>query len=211
MTHRMQSAFSMTNTPWARGTLQGDVHVVPTIALELDILGKIKTTIDIQADNMIVQKLVLEADDKTEKLKPRGFSEVETNSRNVVFDVSGLISNIPLVRSMAELVLRFWRGSDLSIMETTRNRAAQNPLLRRVAPGPGPWPGGNGPLDNVNSANGPVENACIITYMIVDLSVGAREAFKFLGLSFDENTRQSFWRKVNTIYYVSLSLSYQAQ
>ncbi len=198
----MQSAFGITNTPWARGTLQGDVHVVPTIALELDILGKIKTAIDIQADNMIVQKLVLEALSKVQTLKQRGFSEAETNSRNVLFDVGSFLSNIPLLRSVTELVLHFWRGIDPTNVEIASSPDARNPLFRRLIPGPGPWPGGNGPLANADSTAGPVENACIITYMIFDLSVGARDAFKILGISFDQNSRISFWRKVNTLYEV---------
>ncbi|KAF8344978.1 hypothetical protein F5887DRAFT_237318 [Amanita rubescens] len=150
---------------------------------------------------MIVQKLVIEAEEKTKILKPRGFSEAETNSRNVLLDVGGLLSNIPLARSVTDLVLRFWRGSDPTNMDITSSPDAQNPLFRRLIPGPGPWPGGNGPLDNVDSSAGPVQNACIITYMIFDLSVGARDAFKLLGISFDQNTRISFWRKVNTLYY----------
>ena len=187
-----------------RGAVQGDVHLIPTLAFGLDFLGKFETTLNFQVDMMLVQYLRVEQLAKTQNIKPRKFSETEPGSSNVVFDVKGLLHDMPLVaKSVAELALRFWHGSDPSNMEITKYSGAAHPTLpslrRRSAPGPAPWPGGTGPLSHDGSTEGPATDACLETFFIAELVIAAVEAFWKL----DTNSQIVPWRRVDTLDMVS--------
>ena len=164
---------------------------------------------------MLVLKLPIEADQKTQVIKPRELSEAGT----VAFDGRGLLQDMPLVvRSATELALRSWHGSGPASMVNPsgwsniffslfrRNAPAPAPA---PAPGPGPWPGGVGVLPNTNTTKKYAVRGCLEGYYIFDVSIGGTGPFKIrllFGFTLDQNTRLWFFRKVDTLYMVSIPI-----
>lgn len=197
-----------------RNVLQAAFHLIPLVELEFKIFDKFGTTLDLQVDNVIVLKLPIEADAKTQVIKPREFSEEGT----VAFDARGLLQDMPLfVRSATELALRSLHGSgSTNIVNSSgwgymffslfRRNAPAPPAPAPLAPGPGPWPGGVGELVNTNTTKKPAVTGCFEVYYILDISVGFTEALKILRLNLDQNSRFWLFRKVVTLIMVSNSL-----
>lgn len=196
-----------------RGAVQGDVHLIPTFAFGLDLLEEFQTALNFQLDMMIVQYLRVEQLAKTQNIKPREFGETEVDSSNMVFDVKGLLYDMPLVaKSVAELALHSWHGSGPSNMDiSTTNSGAEDPTFpslhrRFLTPGPAPWPGGTGPLSHVSSTKGPATDACLETFLIIEFVIAVTDEFlKFLKLDtkLDTNTQIVPWRRVKTLAMVS--------
>lgn len=151
-------------------------------------------------------KLPIEADEKTQVIKPRGFSEAGP----AAFDARGLLHGMPLVvRSVTELALRFWHGTNMENLSGGGH--AFFSLFRRVppasppavAPGPGPWPGGIGPLENTNTTKKGAVNGCVEGYFIFDVSAGFTKILPLFGFNLDQNSRLWFYRNVETLEMVS--------
>lgn len=196
-----------------RGAVQGDVHLIPTLAFGLDFLGKFETTLNFQVDMMLVQYLRVEQLAKTQNIKPRKFSETKADTSNVVFDVKGLLQDMPLVaKSVAELALRSWHRSDPSKMEISMHNGAEDPtfssLRRRLSPGPAPWPGGTAPLSHIGSTEGPAIDACLETFLIIEIIAAFIDALPVWLFKLDTNSQLVFFRRVDTLDMVSTSHRY---